>query len=140
VLIRREIVKGRPAYVPLLRGVPMTDDERAATRAVQLDATGGEPKLTRSPDGEEANHCEGDGDKSEIEPSSMAMDVHGSLEQLDGQPDTNRETKQQANDVERRVVNRPDRLVLRHADDERDQHYEADKNYAQDGGGDAQDG
>lgn len=96
--------------------------------------------IEQSPDGDQANQRKGDGHKSKIEPSPIAMGIPRSFEHLKYQPDANDESQQQANDIERRVIDGPDRLVLRKTDDKRYQNQRADKDGPQENGGNLQQG
>src|SRR6516164_475326 len=80
---------------------------------------------------EQANHSEWDGDKAEIEPRAVSARIFGALEKLKAKPQANSKTEEQAYEIARRVVGRPDGLALGHADAQGQHHQDHDKRCAQ---------
>ena len=68
------------------------------------------------PHREQADHGEWHGHKAEIEPGAVSARILGTLEKLKAKPEADSKTEEQAYEIARGVVGRPDGLVLGHAD------------------------
>src|SRR5271169_3744217 len=72
-----------------------------------------------SPDGEQTDQRERHRDKAEIEPGAIALGVIGPLKQLEDEPNAQRKTETEPQQIGRRFVGGPDGFALRQADADR---------------------
>jgi len=79
------------------------------------------------PHREQADESKWHSHKAEIEPGAVSTRILRALEKLKAKPEANGKTQEQAYEIARRVVGRPDGLVLGHADAQGQHHQDQDK-------------
>ena len=104
--------------------LPAVDDgiRRASVTAASSCADirqGYDRYVARLPGDNKKHERDGDRRKSEVKPGTISVRVFRAVKELRGKKDAGDNAQCQANEVERRVVGRPNCLVLRHGDTQR---------------------
>src|ERR1700683_619060 len=84
-----------------------------------------------SPDADDANPDERNRSEPEIEPSAVGARVLGHDEELNTDPDTDRQAQSEPDQVPRRLIDGPNRRALREADSEDHDDQRCNEYYAQ---------